>query len=603
MKTLKHYRQLQATEFLFVGLIATLSGCSASNNNGSAQNGQVDATGGSNAQASSTTGGATNNAAVTGGATSNTGTGGAGNATGGSQGQGGTTATSNTGTGGTSAAAVGGKTSAGTGKNTGGSSSGGTSTKSTGGTSTGDGGASTGPKSTGGASVGGTGTKTTASKNTGGAGTGGVANAGAKATGGANAGGTSASGGGATSSGDCAFTVTSKLASEGNSKSPTTVGIVTWSVTGTTPTSAKIEFGLDTSYGMTAPVDLKATNYQTPLLGMKPAKTYHYRVVATGSGGSCNSQDYTITTGAKTTSVSISNFSVKSEANRKRGFIVTSYWQGTGSAVPFIIDADGDIVWWYGGGPSGGIARARMSVDGKNMWMVVPALGAGGPVQRVSMDTLDAQTYSSTKASHDICAVSGSTMAYMDYGTSCNGIIEIDPSGTTKKVWDAQGSVPSSGCHGNSLRYSAKEDVYSYSDLQSDVYIVSRAGSVQWKLTSKVSGGNSSWGGKQHGQHLLDSSIMIFANSGSSSNASTAIEYSLDGTLIKKFKSGGYTANLGDVQRLPGGNTLINYGNGHVIQEVDASDNVVLEITGGNSSFGYSEWRESLYDAPTDISE
>ena len=89
-----------------------------------------------------------------------------------------------------------------------------------------------------------------------------------------------------------------------------------------------------------------------------------------------------------------------------------------------------------------------MSADAKNMWMVVPTLGNGGPVQRVSMDTLDPQTYSSTKASHDIAAVSGSLMAYIDYGTTCNGIIEIDPSGTTKKVFDAQGVVPSSGCHG-----------------------------------------------------------------------------------------------------------------------------------------------------------
>jgi len=84
---------------------------------------------------------------------------------------------------------------------------------------------------------------------------------------------------------------------------------------------------------------------------------------------------------------------------------------------------------------------------------------------------------------------------------------------------------------------------------------------------------------------------------------SAAIEYSLDGQLIKKFTSGGYTGNLGDVQRLPGGNTLITYGNGHNIQEVDSSDNVVLEITGGNSSFGYAEWRESLYGLPMDIAE
>jgi len=299
----------------------------------------------------------------------------------------------------------------------------------------------------------------------------------------------------------------------------------------------------------------------------------------------------------------VSSFSVKNEGARKRGFIVTSYWKGSGASVPFILDADGEIVWWYAGGPSGGIARARMSVDAKNMWMVVPTLGSGGPVQRVSMDTLDAQTYSSTKGSHDIAAVSGSLMAFLDYSTTCNGIIEIDPSGTTKKVFDAQGVVPSSGCHGNALRYSKTEDVYTYSDVSSDVYVVSRSGSVQWRLSERVSGGNGAWGGTQHGHQLLDNSILVYANRGGGNNASTAFEFSLQGQLIKQFASGGFTANLGDVQRLPGGNTLITYGNGSNIQEVDSQGNVVLEINGGGSSFGYAEWRESLYGTPMDIAE
>jgi hypothetical protein len=393
-----------------------------------------------------------------------------------------------------------------------------------------------------------------------------------------------------------------QLASAIKSNSPGTIGIVTWSVAGATVSAANIEFGLDTTYGMTAPVDLTVAKYQTPLLGMKPSKTYHFRVVATTGSGTCASQDYTIATGAKTSSVSISGFSVKSETARKRGFIVTSYWQGNGSAVPFVIDPDGDIVWWYAGGPNG-IARARMSADAKNMWMVVAGLN-GAPVQRVTMDTLEPQTYSSTVASHDIAAVSGSTMAYLDYGESdCDSIFEIDPSGTTKEVFESQGVVSGSGCHGNAVRYSQKENLYTFSDVNTDVYVIDRSGKLQWKLSERVSGGNGSWGGTNHGHQLLDTSILVFANRGGGNNASTAIEYTLQGELIKEFTSGGYTANLGDVQRLPGGNTLITYSNGHLIQEVDPQGNVVLEINGGSSSFGYAEWRESLYGPPQDIVE
>jgi hypothetical protein len=441
----------------------------------------------------------------------------------------------------------------------------------------------------------------------GGSGSGGVSGSGGAATGGTG-------GAGGTDSAACDFTVTSQLASDISAKSPTTVGIVKWSVTGMTPTSANIELGLDATYGTKAPVDLTVAGYQTPLLGMKPSTTYHFRIVASSGSSSCTSQDQTIQTGDKATSVSIGSYTIKDASAHQRGFIITSYWNGSGKSVPFILDADGNIAWWYGGGPSNGIARARISADSKNMWMVVPDLSGGGHVQRVSMDTLDGQTYASTQSSHDIAAVSGSTMAYIDYSPSsaCNGngggIVEIDPSGKTKTVVNASTFLSSSGgggmgCHGNSLRYSAKEDYYTYSDVQSDVYILNRSGALQWKLSSKV-GGNSSWGGVQHGQQLLDNSIIIFANSGGGSNASAAIEYGLDGSLIKKFASGGHTQNLGDVQRLPGGNTLINYGNGGNIQEVDSSGNVVMEIKGSSgSSFGYSEWRDSLYGPPLDINE
>ena len=53
---------------------------------------------------------------------------------------------------------------------------------------------------------------------------------------------------------------------------------------------------------------------------------------------------------------------------------------------------------------------------------------------------------------------------------------------------------------------------------------------------------------------------------------------------------------------LPGGNTLITYSNDGLIHEIDGEGNVVLEIDGGSSSFGYSLWRETLYGPPPDIS-
>jgi hypothetical protein len=525
--------------------------------------------------------------------------------------------TGGTGAPGTGGSGTGGSATGGSGTGTGGSNTGGTGTGGgTGGSISSTGGSRTGGTTgTGGAAGrGGTGGAggtlgKGGSVGSGGAGTGGSATGGA---GGAHAGsgGTGPSTGTGGSGQGSLFTIMVQLASAVKSTAPTTVGIVTWSISASGITAAHIDFGLDTSYGMTAPVDLTATSYRTLLLGMKPTKTYHFRIVASAGTSTYTSDDQTVTTGAKLSSTPLSSFSVKNAASVPRGFFITSFWQGTGSKVPFIFDTDGDVVWWYtaaSGESTDGVSRARMSADSQSIWLVNESLN-GNPLRRVTMDGLTTQTYSNAKSSHDIAAVSGDTMAYLDYSESdCNSIFEINNAGTTKEVFEPTG-VTSTGtmfpsCHGNSVRYSKKEDFYTYSDWQADVAVVSRTGTLQWLLSKKVSGGHSAWGGQQHGTQLLDSSILVFANQGTGGK-SQAVEYGLDGHLIKAFSANGGSnvTNFGDVQRLSNGNTIITYSTSSLMQEVDASDSVVLEVK-GSGSFGYVEFRDSLYGPPLDIAQ
>ena len=309
----------------------------------------------------------------------------------------------------------------------------------------------------------------------------------------------------------------------------------------------------------------------------------------------------------------IGSFSVKAADKVERGFIIGTFWSGNFGQTAFILDADGDVVWWFtdrGATTSNGLGRARLSADNQDVWLVT---GQGGaPVRRVSIDTLDYQSYAGTSSSHDIAAVSGDTMAYIGSpGKDCQGIIEINKAGETKAVFDSTGLVGTSTdepCHANAVRYSEKEDVYVFSDRARDVVVVDRAGTIVWKLSEKVSGGHDSWGKYQHGVHLLDDSILIYANQGGGDQMhSQAIEYGLDGRVIREFTTRGGCDWFGDVQRLPGGNTLVNYSCNGIIQQVDPSDNVVLEIKvvadGSLNYFGYTEFRPNLYAAPSDIQE
>jgi len=416
------------------------------------------------------------------------------------------------------------------------------------------------------------------------------------------------------------FAICTQLASDVQSTAPTTVGIVTWSLDASGLTEAHIDFGLDTTYGVTAPVDLTATDYRTVLFGMKPARTYHFRIVATDGSQSYTSDDQTLTTGAATTVIQAPTVTVMSADQVDQGFIIGSFWTGNANWTAFIIDTDGDVVWWYTDtsdsafGGSGfqsidGIGRARLSANSHDIWLVNGQ--SAKPIRRVSIDTLDVQSYPDATGTHDICAVSGDKMAFLAsnaFPATCASIVEIDKTGATNMVFDSTG-VTNGKCHGNSLRYVQAQDVYTFSDRNTDVFVVDRTGAVQWKLSDKVSGGNAFWGGVQHGVHLLGSSILIFANevsdNANGSVNSQVFEFGLDGTVIKQFTSRGGTDFLGDVQRLPSGNTLINYSIGK-IQEVDPNDNVVLEVdiaTPNASDVGYTEFRSNLYGPPIDIAQ
>jgi len=409
--------------------------------------------------------------------------------------------------------------------------------------------------------------------------------------------------------GGAEFAVQVELASQVKSSAPTTVGIVTWSTTAPGITSAEIDFGLDTTYGMVAPVDLKRADHRTVLVGMKPEKTYHFRVVASDGSTTYASEDQLLATGAKNTASPIASFSVSDAAKLARGFFVASFWSGKNAEMPFIFDTDGEVVWWYEPAPgesTDGVAQAKMSADGQSVWLVNETL-SGQPLRRVSIDGLTTQTYENTSASHAIAAVGGDRMVYLDYTAgkgACNPVFEIDSTGVTKVVWTPTnpplvlGTFPS--CHGNALRYSLKEDQITYSDLLQDVVVLDRAGNVKWTLASKVTGGNSDWGGRQHGHQLTDESMILFANNGAGSDQAQAVEYALDGNLKRRFASHGSASNFGDVQRLANGNTVITYETS--LQEVDASDTLVLEVT-GSGQFGYVEFRESLYGLPLDIQQ
>ena len=516
------------------------------------------------------------------------------------------------GTGGSSATGGSGAT-GGNGPGTGGSSSTGGNGPGTGGNGTGTGGnvATGGVTGTGG-------------NGTGGNGTGGKAGGSGTGTGGTATGGSTGTGGTTTS---CTITPTATKSTKIG-----TVGIVTFTTSATSPTEAHIDFGLDTNYGMTAPVTLSSTtSNRTLLLGMKASKTYHYRISLTSSSGTCVGGDNTFATGALPNGSALPMLTITpttKPAGLWGGFLVIGSYQGA-TNQSFILDADGDFVWWYADGADG--CGTRMSYDGQYMWINngnVPATSGSTHVHRVTMDGMTDTDLSTPFAnmSHQVTPLPDGSVAFYASGSNGCDDIKIFPangtaSSTPTTVVNARTAHGGTGaCHVNNIEYSQADDTLVFSDLDNDCLtkVSKTTGATVWVLNGNTGGITSTftgdlWSGGEHGFHLLSLTDVLLFNNNDQGSSSQALELTLDTSAKKSTKKWSYTPStatkvmvLGDVQRMTtagpsgagNGNTIVDFGTGNKVHEVDASGTMLQEIK-SQYPFGFMEKRATLYGPPT----
>jgi hypothetical protein len=395
-----------------------------------------------------------------------------------------------------------------------------------------------------------------------------------------------------------------------------TVAVVTYTTDLTGVTGGQIDFGLPGGTMMTAPIDTAQATPKTLLLGMKGGKSYTYHITLKAPSGNCTSQDFTFMTGAVPSSVPKPTVTIMNAAMHDKGFLVTS--GGLMGTTTEIIDADGDVVWWATG-PSQN-SRSHMSWDGSHMYMMAlnvqnaqpPA--AAGAITSIAMDGSGVTSAMGVTASHhDLTAIPGgfATMLWNKSGIDapCSLVEFADGTWTkTTVVADMSTVYKSSTFHSNSVHYYDSDKTYTIGDRNPNLYVkVSRSGSLIWQFggsnpvdSTKFFSGVTTWK-VNHGHHLLADGTFLFFNN----NANEAWGYKLDTTSMTATKTFMYTASgatsmvLGDIQGLPNGNVLITFSTSAQIHEVTPSGTLVMKITtSGNSGFGYSEFRESLYGPP-----
>ena len=418
--------------------------------------------------------------------------------------------------------------------------------------------------------------------------------------------------------GNCTFDVEYELSAD-----IATVGIVRWSSSFEDPSEARIEFGLpEAESRWVAPVDLDKDDYRTLLLGMKAERSYDFRIVVSDGDNECVSRDFTITTRPLPNAIPQMAREVYAPDRVEPGFIVTStgignLFGGSGGDPVFILDSDGDVVWYWLETPAQ-TSRAHMDWAGNRMWMLaLNVTGGAGEVSYVSMDGSDLveNVPGFEDTHHDFTVLPDGTVTAIAHIGGCSGIIERSPDGTTKTIVESVSSIYKPGkavyltvggaeCHPNSIHYHPEDDSYTISDRYIHAYVkFSRSGEVLWQLGGYDPLGpyfHAVWA-VNHGHHLLDNgNILIFSN-GNAGEDAKMIEYELDeskreANRIWEYDGGETSPTLGDVQRLPGGNTLITYSNSGIIREIDDDGESVQEIR--TASLGYATFRSSLYGPP-----
>jgi hypothetical protein len=398
-----------------------------------------------------------------------------------------------------------------------------------------------------------------------------------------------------------------------------TVGVVEWSLPGGAPASGTIVYRLKDAAGSIlnqggrAPVELQKRGYRTLLLGLKQASDYTFHIEATRDGNTCVSPDFSLPTTGRFPVAPPVTVTVAEADRREPGFIVTS----SGTFVPssaFIIDADGDVVW-YTDAPQNP-TRAQMDYEGDNMWMIGLNLdNVGGEMRYVSMDGEREQRNVAglENAHHDFTVMPGGKVAalvWRDPGIDpASDLVIRSPDGALKTPFTIGSNLYRSDTyHANAIHYLPFDDSFTIADRNPSVVVnVGATGTLRWQLggvCEQAPAGNHCFPQDwriNHGHHLLeDGTFVVFNNAYATTShvielALNATPTSFGATVVEDYAGDGSSSNLGDVQRLPGGNTLVTYSADGKIVELDPGWNQVQTFS---ARVGYSSWRPTLYGPP-----
>ena len=413
-----------------------------------------------------------------------------------------------------------------------------------------------------------------------------------------------------------------------------TVGSVSWSAAVNEADAAWLSYGLKSLDEHTAALSLDGSPAR--VLGFKAGHRYQAKVVIEQDGAQTESEVFEFDIEAAPADFPGTSVQFYDKPNAHDKFLLTTLFASP--AVPVILDADGDYVWWYipENADEVNYSRAALSSDHETLYawtLNIQTLGAGdGPgggggdvtdmndetfigadhaFVSMSWDGTDVTVEKIDDGHHDMVTLPDGGIAYLERDfleldlieLEGDRIIERSPDGTTQEVWsiwddfsrdgsDQGGTAGTGWSHANALDYDAEQDAYYLSSLGLGMIVkIDRpTGTLEWVLGGEESdfvdeSGTTDLFTHQHQFDREGNRIIVFDNGDAARAANRILEFELNeqaGTATQVWSYQPevdiYSFSLGDVARLENGNTIITYSNQGQINEVDAAGELVWQL-------------------------
>ena len=414
---------------------------------------------------------------------------------------------------------------------------------------------------------------------------------------------------------------------------------VEWRVQGAVgEVATRIEFGWDTDYGFEVEGErISYGTYRAQMMGVGAGSEVHFRPTAEDAEGSVEGEDHSLVLDDPPADLPTVTLVDPDPERSHSGFVTTTLVDEP--PFPVILNARGEYVWWHEQDTAerSGVTRCLLSVDGETVLFIdydTPMdgteSGKDGYIHRVGLDGIDHGSFLATGSHHDFTEIPDGTLAAVvgdnrevegeEYPIFGDRIVEYEADGTEiGELWSAWDDFPYAlleyhaetwdWTHGNSIDYDADSESY-YIGLRNPGAIVSvhrRSGTVLEVIGGVHSDFHTSEGSSEfffhnHQYQLTEAGIVVFDNREDEPEGSRAVELSLDrdngvAEVIWEHRPDPpqVSRSLGEVNRLPGGTTLITWSNLGLIEEVDEDNEVLWSVeVEPPAAFGYSRWYPSI---------